>query len=75
MGFGLVEAFNRGMEGDDGYEVAGIRVKCSHCGGEAFDERTAQLNTAGATLFWLDWANKSAYVLACKACGHLEWFL
>jgi predicted nucleic-acid-binding Zn-ribbon protein len=72
---GLLEAFNRGLSGDDSYEIAGIQVECAHCGGNAFDERSAQLNTAGATFVGLDWANKNATVLVCQNCGHLEWFL
>ena len=57
---GFLESFNRGLSGDDGYE---------------FDERSAQLNTMGLTFLDLDWANRSATVLVCKVCGHLEWFL
>lgn len=72
---GIVDSFKRGLSGDDSYEVAGKPVTCSHCGGEAFDERSAQLNTAGASFLGLDWANTSARVLVCHTCGHLEWFL
>ena len=39
---GFLEAFNRGLSGDDSYEIAGIQVTCAHCGGTAFDERSAQ---------------------------------
>ena len=46
---GFLESFNRGLSGDDGYEFAGRQVACSHCGGTAFDERSAQLNTMGLT--------------------------
>ena len=72
---GFLESFNRGLSGDDGYEFAGRQVACSHCGGTAFDERSAQLNPMGLTFLDLDWANRSATVLVCKDCGHLEWFL
>lgn len=72
---GFLESFNRGLAGDDQYEIAGHIVTCSHCGGEEFDERSAQLNTAGLSFLDLDWANRSATVLVCKHCGHLEWFL
>lgn len=60
---------------DGGFEIAGASVVCSHCGGREFDERSAQLNTAGASFLGLDWANASARVLVCQSCGHLEWFL
>lgn len=40
-----------------------------------FDEREGKVNTTGLTLLDLDWANRSALVLVCKRCGHLEWFL
>lgn len=74
MGF-----FRSFMDAYDGaeshYEVAGREVTCSHCGGSDFDESEAQLNTAGLTFFNLDWANRTAAVLVCRQCGHLEWFL
>lgn len=54
---------------------AGKLLTCSHCGCERFYERSAQLNTAGATFLGLDWANQSARVYVCRDCGHLEWFL
>ena len=72
---GFLESFNRGLSGDDGYEFAGRQVACAHCGGTAFDERSAHLNTMGLTFLDLDWANRSATVLVCQNCGHLEWFL
>lgn len=72
---GFFESFNRGMKGDWTYEVAGRQVVCPHCGGVEFDESQAQLNTAGMTFLGFDWANRSATVLVCRACGHIEWFL
>ena len=57
------------------FEVAGIAVRCPHCGGEEFVEGRALLNTAGMTFFNLDWANRSAATLACVGCGRIEWFL
>jgi hypothetical protein len=39
------------------------------------DHGPAQLNTAGMTLLNLDWANRSATILACERCGRIEWFL
>jgi len=53
----------------------GMLVSCSHCGGELFHTSSILLNTPGLTFFGLEWANRSAEVHACAACGHLEWFL
>lgn len=72
---GFFESFKRGFDGDCKYEIAGKTVACSHCGGLEFEEREGKINTTGMTLLDLDWANRSAKVLVCKACGHLEWFL
>lgn len=72
---GFFESFNRGLSGDYSYERAGLPVTCSHCGGREFSKGEAMLNTAGLTFLDLDWANRSATVLTCKNCGHLEWFV
>lgn len=72
---GFIESFKRGLEGNYAYKIEGRTVTCSHCGGEEFDRSDAQLNTAGLSFLGLDWANRSATVLACKRCGHLEWFI
>ncbi len=50
-------------------------LTCTHCGGQSFDEREAQLHTAGMTFFKLDWLNKSATIFVCADCGRMEWFL
>jgi hypothetical protein len=55
--------------------INGKPLVCPHCGGTAFDQRNAQLNTAGMTFFNMDWMNKSATVFHCLGCGRLEWFL
>ena len=57
------------------FEVAGIAVRCPHCGGDEFIEGRALLNTAGMTMIGLDWANRSAATLVCTGCGRIEWFL
>jgi predicted nucleic-acid-binding Zn-ribbon protein len=74
---GFLEEFKRAYVGDDTqhYQVAGKEVRCPHCGGNNFDGASALLNTAGLTLLGLDWANRSAHVLICTACGHVDWFL
>ena len=55
--------------------INGKNLVCPHCGGTAFDQREAQLNTAALAFFKLDWMNKSATVFHCLGCGRLEWFL
>ena len=55
--------------------IAGHDVTCEVCGGTQFWHRTAQLNTAVATFFNVDWANPSADCYVCDGCGHIYWFL
>src|SRR5262245_713320 len=56
------------------YAAAHQRVVCPHCQGDLFLEGRALLNTPGMTLLNLDWAQRSAYILTCEACGRIEWF-
>lgn len=56
------------------FEVAGIELTCSHCGGTRFTKDEAQLNTAIMSLLNLDWLNETADIYTCEACGHIEWF-
>ncbi len=73
--FGNMQKAMNGEPAGDVFEVAGITVTCSHCGGTHFQERDAQLNTAGMTFLDLDFLNTTARVLECTQCGHLEWFV
>jgi predicted nucleic-acid-binding Zn-ribbon protein len=57
------------------YQLQGKIITCPHCKAHEFDEGSALLNTAGMTFISLDWANRSATVLACKSCGQVQWFL
>ncbi len=77
MGGGFIENFKKGYSGQDShrFEVGGVRVKCTQCGGVEFDEGSALLNTMGLTLLGLDWANREASLLICMQCSHVEWFL
>lgn len=54
---------------------SGELVYCTVCKHDRFEYREAQLNTATATFFKLDWANESAACLTCNSCGHILWFL
>ena len=75
---GFMSGFREGLSepsGPGAFEVAGVQVKCAHCGGVSFDEGQALLNTPGLTLLNLDWANREAELLVCARCGHVEWFM
>ncbi len=56
-------------------EVHGRQIKCVVCANEYFHIREAQLNTAAASFFNVDWANRSATCLVCSECTHIMWFL
>jgi len=56
-------------------EVAGVELRCEICKSETFWQRKAQLNTAVASFFAVDWANPSADCYVCSRCGYIHWFL
>ena len=64
-----------GQEQPETVEVAGRALICEICGHDRFWMRKAQLNTAVATFFNLDWANPSALCYVCAGCGYIHWFL
>jgi hypothetical protein len=49
--------------------------RCTACGNGLFWRRRAQLNTALASFFSLDWANRSAKCAVCSECRYVHWFL
>ena len=52
-----------------------VKIQAAKYHGAArFWKGEAQLNTAGLTFLDLDFLNRSATVLRCVDCGHLEWF-
>gem|GEM_PF-552492 len=57
------------------YEIQGQSLRCVICQHDEFDRRDAQLHTALATFFNLEWANRSALCLVCERCGYIHWFL
>ena len=63
-----------GSHGPSSYRAGGIKVICTHCKNDVFQQGEAQLNTATASLFNLDWLNKSAKILICTQCGLIQWF-
>ena len=56
-------------------QVAGNSLSCPVCSNDLFWTRKAQLNSAVATFFNLDWANRSATCFVCSNCTHISWFL
>lgn len=64
-----------GKEAPRKIEVKGRAIKCPVCGNDLFWSREAQLNTAVATFFNFDWANKSASCYVCTECTYIYWFL
>jgi predicted nucleic-acid-binding Zn-ribbon protein len=73
---GFLSEFKKSSSGAQSrYAIAGKVIVCPHCGGQDFEEGSAQLNTPGLTFFNLDWANRSASLLICRTCSHIEWFL
>ena len=68
-----VAGFKEGAEPSE-YSIAGRPVRCPHCGNTTFAPGRALLNTAGLTLFNLDWADPAATILVCSECGRIEWF-
>lgn len=71
---GFFSNFKRGLEDNWTFEVAGRQVVCSHCGGTEFERSEALLDSAGMSFIGFEWAGRSATVLICKRCGHIEWF-
>lgn len=45
------------------------------CKGDRFWRRRARLNTALATFFRFDWANRTALCVVCADCGHIRGFM
>ncbi|RZS77520.1 hypothetical protein EV189_4028 [Motilibacter rhizosphaerae] len=48
---------------------------CPACRGATFRLRMIKLNTSGAELFDLGWANKESAGLICERCGHIAEFV
>ena len=61
--------------GPGAYAQQGQRIRCPQCGNDQFEEGSAQLNTAGMSFLNLDWADRSATILACTQCSRIEWYL
>ena len=55
-------------------EIGGKDLECLVCKYDQFSIREAQLNTAMASAFGLDWTNPSAKCAICAQCGYIHWF-
>lgn len=56
-------------------KIDNIELHCEICKNDTFLKREAQLNTAVATFFNFDWANRVANCYVCSNCGYVHWFL
>ncbi len=56
-------------------EIAGKVLRCEICHHTQFWERKAQLHSAVATFFNLEWAGPTARCVVCERCGYIHWFL
>ncbi|GAB2658445.1 hypothetical protein GCM10027271_16390 [Saccharopolyspora gloriosae] len=54
--------------------VKGRAVRCVVCGHDAFWSREVKLNSSGAELISMAWANQSAVGLICADCGYVHEF-
>ncbi|MFC4912266.1 hypothetical protein [Actinomadura gamaensis] len=50
------------------------QLRCPVCQGETFHRAFKKLNTSGAELVGLAWANKDATCMICAGCRHILWF-
>ena len=75
---GFISEYKKAVNGEpagDEYLIADRQLVCPHCGNTRFEQGEAMLNTAGLTFLKLDWANRSATIFECTACGRIEWFV
>jgi hypothetical protein len=55
--------------------VKGIPLRCEICKNDRFWPQRAQLQSAVASFFNLDWTGRTADCLVCSNCGYIHWFL
>lgn len=55
-------------------DILGKPLICLICNNNTFHQGKAQMNTALATFFKFDWANRSASYYSCAKYGHMSWF-
>lgn len=57
------------------FTVVGKPLRCEICHHDKFWQRQAQLHTAVASFFDLEWIQPSANCMVCAQCGYIHWFL
>lgn len=55
--------------------IRGRDLECVVCGNTQFRHRNAQLHTALASFFDLEWLGPTADCYVCRDCGYVHWFL
>jgi hypothetical protein len=55
--------------------VKGHQLRCEICHHDLFWHRAAQLHTAVASFFNLEWIQPTADCYVCAECGYIHWFL
>ena len=55
--------------------VAGFDLRCEICKHTEFFQREAQLHSAVASFFDLEWTGPNAKCFVCARCGYIHWFL
>ena len=55
--------------------VADQPLKCVVCHHDRFRHRRAQLHSASASFFNLEWLGPTADCYICSNCGHVHWFI
>lgn len=58
----------------DAVMVKNRKLICPVCDNDQFIETRAQMNTALASLFDVDFANKTARCFVCADCTYVFWF-
>ncbi|MFI7387237.1 zinc ribbon domain-containing protein [Streptomyces sp. NPDC049813] len=49
-------------------------ITCQVCKNDSFRERGVKLNSTGAELFKMAWADETATGLICQRCGYVQLF-
>jgi len=55
--------------------VAGVELHCEICKHHLFHYRRAQLHSAVASFFDVEWTGSNAECYVCARCGYIHWFL
>jgi predicted RNA-binding Zn-ribbon protein involved in translation (DUF1610 family) len=56
-------------------EVAGVPLRCKHCGADVFFQESAAIDRLVGGVFHLEgWWGHQATIYVCSTCGFLHWF-